>query len=75
MEESEKTEEPCRLCDENAEKMLSIFDKNEEGIEILQVIKDCIPIVVSTKRLLSHRLFCLLHSNFTKKSKNHFSDL
>ncbi|CAG9864756.1 unnamed protein product [Phyllotreta striolata] len=46
MEESEKLEEPCRLCDENAEKLVSIFDKNEEGVEILQVIKDCIPIVI-----------------------------
>uniref|UniRef100_A0A6P7GXV5 Zinc finger protein hangover-like n=1 Tax=Diabrotica virgifera virgifera TaxID=50390 RepID=A0A6P7GXV5_DIAVI len=56
MEESEKTEESCRLCDETAEKMLSIFDKNEEGIEILQVIKDCLPIVIYRTDPLSKQI-------------------
>ncbi|XP_057671512.1 uncharacterized protein LOC130903436 isoform X1 [Diorhabda carinulata] len=56
MEESEKTEESCRLCDEIAEKMLSIFDKNEEGIEILQLIKECLPIVIYRTDPLSKQI-------------------
>ena len=47
MEVAEKMEEMCRLCDEVSEKMFSIFDKNEEGQQILQLIKECLPIIVS----------------------------
>lgn len=48
MEVSENIEEKCRLCDEVGEKMLSIFDKNEEGHQFLQLIKECLPIIVSS---------------------------
>lgn len=51
MEAGEKMDESCRLCDENSEQMFSIFEKNEDGIQILQLIKECVPIVVS--------IFCL----------------
>ncbi|KAL3285272.1 hypothetical protein HHI36_019382 [Cryptolaemus montrouzieri] len=39
----------CRLCDcesdENGE-MFSIFDKNEEGQEIIDLIQECLPLIV-----------------------------
>lgn len=47
MEEQEKLEETCRLCDEIGGQMFNIFEKNPEGQQILQVIKDCLPIIVS----------------------------
>lgn len=51
MEELEKIEETCRLCDEIGGQMFNIFHKNQEGIQILQVIKECLPIIVSTSKL------------------------
>lgn len=47
MEEQEKIEGTCRLCDEIGGQMFNIFDKNPEGYQILQVIKECLPIIVS----------------------------
>lgn len=47
MDAAEKMDESCRLCDENCDKMYSIFDKNEEGLEMLRLIKECLPIIVS----------------------------
>ncbi|KAJ8924959.1 hypothetical protein NQ315_001124 [Exocentrus adspersus] len=46
MEVSEKLAEKCRLCDQVGEKMLSVFDKNEEGHQIMQIIKECLPIII-----------------------------
>lgn len=48
MDEQWKSEESCRLCEEIGGQMFNIFEKNEEGYQILQVIKDCLPIIVST---------------------------
>lgn len=47
MENQDKLEETCRLCDEIGGQMFNIFDKNPEGHQILQVIKECLPIIVS----------------------------
>lgn len=47
MEDHEKMEESCRLCDESTGQMFNIFDKNPDGYQILQVIKECVPIIVS----------------------------
>lgn len=52
MEAGEKMDESCRLCDENSDQMFSIFEKNEDGIQILQLIKECLPIVVSIVLLI-----------------------
>lgn len=37
----------CRLCDQQTKKMYSIFDKNDTGQQILHLIKELLPIVVS----------------------------
>jgi hypothetical protein len=47
MDTSAAYSDACRLCDENREKMHSIFSKNEEGQQILHLIKECLPLVVS----------------------------
>lgn len=54
MEESEKMEESCRLCDEISGQMFNIFEKNEEGNQILQVIKECLPLIVSIQSIFSN---------------------
>ncbi|CAH1155264.1 unnamed protein product [Phaedon cochleariae] len=56
MEEPDKSEEICRLCDDNSEKMFSIFDKNEEGIETLQLIKECLQIIIYRTDPLSKQI-------------------
>lgn len=38
----------CRLCDQQTEKMYSIFDKNDTGQQILHLIMELLPIVVSS---------------------------
>lgn len=48
MDEPERIEETCRLCDEIGGQMFNIFSKNPDGNQILQVIKECVPIIVST---------------------------
>lgn len=39
--------EPCRLCDNVADKMFNIFDDNPEGYQLIGLIKENLPIVVS----------------------------
>ncbi|XP_018564119.1 uncharacterized protein LOC108905633 isoform X2 [Anoplophora glabripennis] len=56
MEVSENMEEKCRLCDEVGEKMFSIFDKNEEGHQFLQLIKECLPIIIYRTDPLSKQI-------------------
>ncbi|CAH2008390.1 unnamed protein product [Acanthoscelides obtectus] len=46
MEDQEKMEDTCRLCDEVTDKMYSVFESTEEGFEVLQMIKECMPIVI-----------------------------
>ncbi|EEZ99574.1 uncharacterized protein LOC103314829 [Tribolium castaneum] len=36
----------CRLCDENKDKMYSIFCKNTQGLQILHLIKECLPLII-----------------------------
>lgn len=62
MEESEKLEDTCRLCDEISGQMFYIFDKNDEGNQIVQLIKECLPIIVSSFEHFSSFLFsvCIL---------------
>ncbi|KAJ8954072.1 hypothetical protein NQ318_004377 [Aromia moschata] len=56
MEASEKMEQPCRLCDGSGEKMLSVFDKTEEGQQILHLIKECLPIIIYRTDPLSKQI-------------------
>ncbi|XP_074032895.1 uncharacterized protein isoform X2 [Leptinotarsa decemlineata] len=56
MEVSEKLDCSCRLCDETSEKMFGIFEKNEEGIQILQLIKECLPIIIYRTDPLSKQI-------------------
>nr|CAH7747198.1 unnamed protein product [Callosobruchus chinensis] len=46
MEDLDKMEDTCRLCDEVTDKMYSVFESTEEGFEVLQMIKECMPIVI-----------------------------
>lgn len=39
--------EPCRLCDDVSEKMFNIFEDNPEGYQLIGLIKENLPIVVS----------------------------
>lgn len=39
--------EPCRLCDDVTEKMFNIFEDNPEGYQLIGLIKENLPIVVS----------------------------
>lgn len=39
--------ETCRLCDELGEKMYNIFDESPEGYQLIGLIKENLPIVVS----------------------------
>lgn len=55
MEETGKMEETCRLCDTIGGQMFNIFQKNQEGSQILQLIKDCLPIIVSTDRIFLNK--------------------
>lgn len=41
--------EPCRLCDNVADKMFNIFDDNPEGYQLIGLIKENLPIVVSVQ--------------------------
>lgn len=54
MDEQWKNEDTCRLCDEIGGQMFNIFDKNEEGYQILHVIKECLPIIVSNFIISGH---------------------
>lgn len=38
----------CRLCDKFKSETCSVFDKTIDGKQVLHLIKDCLPIVVST---------------------------
>lgn len=53
-EENNIQQDLCRLCncesDENGE-MFSVFDKNEDGREIQQLILECLVLVVSTLQI------------------------
>ncbi|KAG5887935.1 hypothetical protein JTB14_003030 [Gonioctena quinquepunctata] len=71
MEVAEKIDDTCRLCDEISEKMFGILEKNEEGIEILQVIKDCLPIIIYRTDPLSKQICesCLENLNSLNKFK------
>lgn len=37
----------CRICDRNASEMHSVFEKNDEGQQLIQLIKECLPVIVS----------------------------
>lgn len=37
----------CRLCDKFKSETCSVFDKTTDGKQVLHLIKDCLPIVVS----------------------------
>lgn len=60
MVEYEKMEETCRLCDETSGQMFNIFDKNADGYQILQVIKECVPVIVSNSIISSTKVFITL---------------
>lgn len=60
MDTSALHSDACRLCDENKEKMHSIFSKNEEGQQLLHLIKECLPVIVSIwHAFLYHQLLML----------------
>ncbi|XP_044270521.1 uncharacterized protein LOC123015107 [Tribolium madens] len=46
MNASTSSKDACRLCDENKDKMYSIFSKNKEGQQILHLIKECLPLII-----------------------------
>jgi hypothetical protein len=56
MDTSAAYSDACRLCDENREKMHSIFSKNEEGQQILHLIKECLPLVIFRTDPLSKQI-------------------
>lgn len=62
-----KKDESCRLCDEIGGQMFNIFEKNEDGYQILQVIKECLPIIVSTCQTL-RLIFSLIFIFITELS-------
>lgn len=37
----------CRICDRKASEMHSVFEKNDEGQQLIQLIKECLPLIVS----------------------------
>lgn len=48
MSESQTLNDACRLCDENKEQMYSIFSKTRGGQQIIHLIQECLPLVVSS---------------------------
>lgn len=40
-------ENVCRLCDKNTSNLYSIFEQNSSGQQIIQLIKECLPLIVS----------------------------
>lgn len=61
MEASPSSKDACRLCDQNSAKMYSIFSKNTEGQQILHLIKECLPLIVSIELIQPST-----NSNFSK---------
>lgn len=61
--ESSATENLCRLCDKKSGIMLSVFQKNSEGLQILNVIKDCLPLVIYRTDPLSKFICNECHNN------------
>lgn len=43
----------CRICDRNASETHSVFEKNDEGQQLIQLIRECLPIVVSSVLFLA----------------------
>ncbi|KAK9881406.1 hypothetical protein WA026_016296 [Henosepilachna vigintioctopunctata] len=72
--ESDIQQDLCRLCnseaDENSE-MFSVFDKNEEGQEIINLIQDCLHLIVCRTDPLSKSVCaeCLENLNNLYKFK------
>ncbi|RZC35293.1 uncharacterized protein BDFB_004101 [Asbolus verrucosus] len=56
MDASASCGDACRLCDENKEKMYSIFAKNDEGQQILHLIKECLPLIIFRTDPLSKQI-------------------
>ncbi|XP_060535273.1 uncharacterized protein LOC132707430 [Cylas formicarius] len=46
----------CRLCDQSGEKMFGIFEDNEDGYEIIRLIKENLPIVIYKSDPLSKQV-------------------
>ncbi|XP_063931087.1 uncharacterized protein LOC135143150 isoform X2 [Zophobas morio] len=63
MDTSALHSDACRLCDENKEKMHSIFSKNEEGQQLLHLIKECLPVIIYRTDPLSKQI---CHDCFSK---------
>lgn len=44
----------CRLCDKHNNKLYSIFEHSNDGHQIIQLIKECLPLIVSLQCLATY---------------------